>query len=126
MKASELTKKGKEEKAFLNRKVHMVVNSGTPQEETWDYTVQDIINEFAYLKKNMMSVSLFTQAMALEFYKALPDHQFFKDCDEKLMTSLKMKKEQDEITSMTARLENVLKFKKKGESDGVQIQNNPL
>jgi hypothetical protein len=115
MRISELvnniSRKGKENKKFLEQKIDIKVTLNDGKEEIWKYTINELVNEFAYLKSNMTMVNIFTKAMASAFYKQCPDNLFFKSCDRKFIDSLKSENDKTMLEGAIKRLENnILNF----------------
>lgn len=108
MRIQDLFKKEQDKKKFLAQEINMEVTLNNGKKETWKYTLNELINEFTYLKNNIQAVSIFTQAMATEFYKIDPENKFFKDCDEKLISSIKLKIEKDRMEELTSNLKKTL------------------
>lgn len=108
MRIDEVSKTGAERAQFLSQKVKIKVKASNGEEENWEYTLKELFDEFAELKKNMTMVTLFAQAMAIEFYKTKPDHPFFTDCDKKLVDFLKIKTSAGETGDMLKRVEEAI------------------
>jgi hypothetical protein len=135
MKIEEITKKGKEQKKALKQVIIIKVTLADGKIHELKYTLNELIQEFVYLKQGMEATNIFTLAMALEFYKVKPDHKFFQQCDEKFITHLKLNQNKDNdlilldnIAGAIARMKEMSKEHKQkeenqGESHGLQIQN---
>ena len=108
MKISDVSKAGQEKKKFLEQRVNMEVTGNDGSKETWSYTVQELLNEFADIKKNMAMVTIFAQAMAEAFYAIAPDHEFFQTGDKKLIEFLRAKKEHGSMSNSLSRLQEAI------------------
>lgn len=79
------SKREKKHRELMSTVLNLEIQGENNEKENWKITIQEMTAEYVRLKQGMAMVNIFTQAMAVAFYKSCPDHNFFKGCDKKFM-----------------------------------------
>ncbi len=92
-------KEKEEGKKHLERKINITVVNPDKSETVETYTTEELAQQFVHTRNSNNALSAFTKVMAVEFYKAAPDNEFFIKCDANFMGFVKSQIAKEAIKS---------------------------